>query len=472
MIFRIVIQLLLLSLFVILINIDNISFNLLSYSYLLIIIYICLSLYYLAKYRMQNLFCFETLFLLIYFIITFFKIIVIGLLDDISVAGRLFNQLYFPSKIENKSMIVSLIGFLSFILGATYANKNKLSKVSNSKSIYLILNKRINYTQVSNLLVFLLLIYIALLFILGEFKSWFQYSQNTQFDNTNIVFLTILLNVSTIIEFIRLAKFKTVSSKFLIRKINFSYAFSIIFIGGMLLISGNRNEALLIILPVFISYSIFIKQINNGTFALLLIIGAMIMIVIGLVREEGFSSTTFNNLEFGLFESTRDFGAANINTSYLIEYTDKFGPAYFSNSFLGFFSSFPFLGGIIKSVFGEGEVPSSLLTTIGMQDPKSLSGLGTSLVGDLYYTGGISFVIFYMYILGWTMSYLFNIIIIKRSFNVWLIIIYIFYFSNAIYSLRSEWIMPSRYIGFSIILVLFLFLLMNGKPYHKKPGVI
>ena len=221
------------------------------------------------------------------------------------------------------------------------------------------------------------------------------------------------------------------------------------------MISGNRNEALLIILPPVISYSIFIKYISNKYFLVLLTVGILGMSIIGLTRQTGVNVSSISNSELSLYGTARDFGVVSLNTKYLISYVDKKSPIYFNNAVSTAFSSIPFVGGLYVGMTGrKGDQRSADVTTMGMQSINNMdSGLGTSLIGDLYYTGSSWFVFIYMFLLGKFQAYLYNRFVVSKDYNIWLLLIYLFLFSNVVYSVRAEWTMPFRYLGFSLILL-------------------
>lgn len=203
-----------------------------------------------------------------------------------------------------------------------------------------------------------------------------------------------------------------------------------------------------------VCYSILVKNITNKEFLVLFLAGFLLMVFIGFTRQTGVENG-LDEMGFNLFEFTRDFGYANIDSMYLIGETDKNGVMGFNLGIINLLSAIPFLGGISVSVFGIEEFTrSAVATSEGMG--ISYTGLGTSLVGDTYYTGGIIFTSIYFYLLGRLMSYLHNRYYKRKIINIYTLVIYSFMLSNAIYCLRSEWYTSFRYIGFSIIL-LFVF---------------
>ena len=409
---------------------------------------------YIINYRKHNLFCFETIFFALYILSTFFKELIVDSLLDNSVVSSVFYT-PFPESIESKGLLLQTLALLAFLLGSIYRN-NKINvyQVNDTKNHYNILY---DFKIIVWILSFVVLLVIILLFFNGTVSSWFHYSQShNNYTNEYIVYLTVLFLVLTIFEFSNLYNHKCHSFSKLLRSINKIYLFDILTISVLLLISGNRNESLLIILPPILSYSIFIKKINNKQFLLGLLLGIGLMVVIGVTRHSGVSMHSVQNSDISLFEASRDFGLVNKNTNYLIEYTDKNKPVYFKNAILTLFSSVPFMGGVFSSIVNfDSDFRSTQITTDGMQSMQNIdSGLGTSLIGDLYYTGSLFFVLIYMFFLGWLLSYLYTKFIIKKEYNMWLLVVFLFLMSNVVYCIRAEWTMPFRYIGFSMVVML------------------
>lgn len=409
---------------------------------------IAMSVGYLYFFRRRHLFCFETIFIIIYILSTYFIEIVIMNVGAESVISSVLKRSFSPT-ISNKALLLQSLGLYCFLLGETIENR----KVRNIRKKFYI---SCDFSLCVHFMSIIVSLYLVYLFTDGTVSSWFHYSGNNngEYTNTSIVYLTILCIVYTVFEFSRLYEKGVTSFKTCILRLNKIYFANISIISTLLLISGNRNEALLILLPPIIAYCIFIKYITNKMFLTLFTIGGLSMIIIGLTRQAGVSAENIGNSELKLYESTRDFAYVDLSTKYLIEYSDEKSPIYFNNAIINMFSSVPFMGGLYTDVMGtDYDTRSVVLTTEGMQSEQNkASGLGTSLIGDLYYTGSLIFVLLYMLLFGMLMAYLFNRFTIRRSYSTWLLIIYLFLFSNCIYCVRAEWTMPIRYIGFSFFI--------------------
>lgn len=414
---------------------------------------------YIIRYRRNDIFCYETIFFILYIISVFFRDIILdNLLDDSMVSSVFYTT--FSTKVENAGIIVQSLAFIAFLLGAAHIN-NLIVRDNAEKNFQI--NK--DYSIIDSTLSIIEGIYIIYLFLSGIISTWFQYSDNvSNYSNTEIVYITVLFLVHTSVEFAQLNSkgCKSLSSFF--RNVNKVYLFEITLISGLLLISGNRNESLLILLPIIISYSIFINHISNLNFLFFLVAGAGIMVFIGVTRHDGVLNSSGEPIT--LFETARDFGFVDTNTKFLIEFVEKNGPIYYKNMFLNIVSAIPFLGGLVVFLTGlEFDIRSPELTTEGMQLARNMdSGLGTSLVGDLYYTGGFIFTIVFMYLFGLLLSKQYRRFMITREFNICSLVVYLFMFANVVYYIRAEWTMPIRYIGFSFV----IYIVLKGFEKNKK----
>lgn len=453
-------MLLLLYLYMSFTSFENISMD----RHVWLYISILASIAYLYVYRRKTLFCYETLFFAIFILGTFFnEIILENIFDDSMVSSVLFTT--FSRSVENKGVLIQMLALFGFMAFASFCNRNHIKAVSNRRieleSSFFENVKLGHSVNAMALLVFLFIIY---LYISGTFASWFHYSDsssNKAYSNLEIVYGTILFIVFTTLEFSRLYKMGCHSITAFLLKSNKFYLTEILFIAGVLLISGNRNESLLIIMPAIAAFSIMIKPISNKLFLTGVLIGGVLMVMIGLTR-------TSDNVEdqggVNAFTIARDFGVIDTNTRYLIQYTDKNTPIYFKNAFVGLLSTVPFVGGIfVDGLSIEQDIRSTVITTHGMQLADRMdSGLGTSLIGDLYYTASGIWVILFMSLYGYIVAYMHNLFVIERRFSPWWFILFAFNLSNVAYYIRAEWTMPLRYIGFSFILLLLLTL------FYKK----
>jgi len=360
-----------------------------------------------------------------------------------------FGESYLSS---DKSILVNMIAFYFFIIGGIWGNSTHTNKKQQKHRITT--TKFGSHSLVLTIITFIYFIYLA---ASGVILSWFHYSSNvTEYSNASIVYLTILLLVNSVFEFASLRQKHVESIITLIKCVNKFYLAIWIVTVSLLLLSGNRNECILILCPPLILYSILIKRITNKIVITGMLAGWLVLTVIGVVRQSGVSASSISGAEVGLYEGVRDYAVTNMCTTYLIELTDNQGAIYFNDAITGISSAIPFLGGFMNEFFPTKNERSTIVTTNGILGPNAWTGLGTSLVGDLYYYGKLPFVILYMLIFGWLISYLFTCLTKYQYFNIWYMTIYSFFFANMLYCLRAEWMMSFRYLGFGMIIILMI----------------
>lgn len=427
---------------------------------------IIIVVFYILIYRKNNLLCFETLFFLTYVLSVYFDDIILGNLTDYSnVSSVLFQS--FTDGVSLKSLIISIMALLAFIEGSIIVSDKYKWEESPNWTEYAKPICKNKYAKSSKILSVVLALYIIVLYFNQTIASWFHYSGNVmnEYSNSSIMMLTSIFLTLTIIEFLRLAGIGCNTFRSFLRNSNKVYLFDLILISGLLLISGNRNECLLILLPAILAFSIYIKKISNRQFLICFFIGAIAMTFVGVTRQTGILSDDAKQSNMTLFEYTRDFATVDMNTMYIVSYTDQKGPVYFKNATITLLSSIPFVGGLTTSIFElTPDVRSTILTTEGMQSRNNMdSGLGTSLVGDLYYTASWPFVFLYMFIFGWLMSYLYIRFTFAKKNNIFLMMLFLFNFANVVYCIRAEWTMPFRYIGFAFVIYLMIGIFQTRK---------
>lgn len=415
---------------------------------------------YLYIYRRGSLFCFETLFFVLYILSAFFTTLVVDNLGPGVTVSNLFSY-GFPSDVTNRSMLLQCLSLALFIVGCITENRKGGDRTSKGRDA-------LNYASASRLMSWATFLYVGYLCVDGTIATWFHYVNPTKdYTNTAIVYVTILMLVSTAMEFLRLTKQQYGGMGRMLRAVNKMYLFNLCVLSSLLMVSGNRNECLLILLPPIVAFGVYIRRISNRVFVIGLVAGTFLMVLVGVTRQLGVSVQTFNEQEVSVYEMTRDFACVDVNTQYLIQYTDVHGPILFTNAMTTLFSSVPLLGGVMNEVLGvQNDIRSTEITTMGMQSPDSDSGLGTALVGDLYYTGGVWFTVAFMFLFGKLMGYLTRRYTAGGDKNIWWLMVYLFMFANVVYIIRAEWTMPFRYIGFAFVVTVVFKIVSPNRQTH------
>ena len=188
------------------------------------------------------------------------------------------------------------------------------------------------------------------------------------------------------------------------------------------------------------------------------------MVVSGWSRGTGEMNVSRDN---NLYEYSKDFGFVNINTEYLISYADKNGPDLINNILIYGLSGIPFIGHVIVELAGLEFSTSAQVATDGLQVMGNDSGLGTSVIGDLYYTGLAPFVFFFMFMLGYFLSRSYYKYYYEKSVNVWGLIVYLILMANCVYFIRDMWY---RYLEIFIYDTIIISVL--GIVFQKKKATI
>lgn len=394
-------------------------------------VFLLISILFFVKYRGKNLLCFELMFLPVYFVGMFYDDLLSFMweyADNLSLIGS--------AKYVTKSAVIQMIAFLCFMYGAVTANK-KVYKEQSDWGNFLVFGKSINYKAATLFLTFLLVIVVLNIYRTGGFATWNKY-QHMEYSGEDeyqgLGHITILTTLLSIVEFVRLAKKGVHSFWEFLKKSNKIYLIITIGVTAAVIYTGKRSAALLVILPMIVSYVLFVKKLSNKQVLLGAVLGGALMIVAGLSRSTG----SMEGQVIDLASSTRDFSMTNADCTYLIKYTDEHGLYFFKSLIPTFLSGVPIIGPIIvNTVFDGPQMGSSIICTQGLGGVFATAGWGTSLVGDLYYNGGFIFVVLYMFFLGWLMSNLYNRFVINKSFDAIMLIVYILMTANAIFSYRS-----------------------------------
>lgn len=432
------------------------------------VFFIITGVWYMMRNRRDSLFCPELLFFVFGFINTFFTLIV----SDIPLGEARFFDM-FTEDIVRKSNCLSLICLSSFSIGIELANlKAKRSIYKTTSNGFR--NVPTNLISYLNIFTIILIIYIS---CTGLYQSAFKYSQIGGGESEGFFYLmftiiTALLLVTTICEFIRLRKMPirfSYKSQFMFfrKNVNKTYLFNIMLVSLFLLLTGNRNDMMMILLPVIILYHFFIEKFDNKRFLAFFGIGFCVMFLIGMTRTDEFEGQSVGD-NISLYYALRDFSAANIDQLFLVQYGETHAVAGLEYGLKVIVASIPFLSGIFIGNEGFSEAAtknSNNLTTTMMNEGGG--GMGTSLFGDLYFCGGIIFAVIYMFILGYYMTNAYSKLKKGNSINIISLIFFCTFFSNMIYVLRSTWYAMFRPIGFALIIMAVMYLIGNkNKSYN------
>lgn len=430
--------------------------------------FIITGVWYMMRNRKDSLFCPELLFFVFGFINTFFTLIVSDVPQD---EVRFFDM--FTEDIVRKSNSLSLICLSSFSIAIELAN------LKVKRSVYKVTNN--GFRNIPTNLIFYLNVFTIILiiytFLTGLYSAAFKYAQTGNSGSEGSFYLmftivTALLLVTTICEFIRLKNMSIRFSyksqfMFFLKNVNKTYLFNIMLVSLFLLLTGNRNDMMMILLPVIILYHFFIEKFDNKRFLAFFGIGFCIMFLIGMTRTDEFEGQSVGD-NISLYYALRDFSAANIDQLFLVQYGETHAVAGLEYGLKVTVASIPFLSGVFIGNEGFEDAAtknSNNLTTAMMNEGGG--GMGTSLFGDLYFCGGVIFAVIYMFILGYYIASAYSKLKNGNSISIISLVFFCTFFSNMIYLLRSTWYAMFRPIGFALVIMAVLYLIGNkNKSYN------
>jgi len=239
---------------------------------------------------------------------------------------------------------------------------------------------------------------------------------------------------------------------------------------------GDRGPALSMLLIIFSLYSIYIKKIQIYKIIPIGIVGIFLMRLIGEGRVSGVDGVDgniitrgFDSIEYsidGYYNMTLDF-VINCWTLYIgVEYVDINGMDWltFLKRLLGVV---PFLQGLVESTgLVELTSPSEIFTQIGLGDNPTW-GLGTNLISSVYIAYGLFGCVILFIMLGFIVEN-FRISLYRKN-NIFSHIIYFTLLGYAVYYPRTDFLMPLKFIVWTIviyiILVNFKFLVSKRKEF-------
>ena len=422
-------------------NIKTLSLDVLLLSWHFFVLYVIIAIFFLKKYRNVSIFSPELFFFIVFFLETFSYA---PLLYNIETANYSLNVLL--PKVNDISIIkgqcIALLGFLFYILGAVIVKKN-YSSVSNEKgySIFIFSKNHIHFFTS-------MLIIISMIW--GGYELLNKYTDSTvglTDASSFFPFLTIFIVISSVVEFLAISKKNIISFVYFFKKVNKLFCLNVFFLSVFFLLSGTRSFAFPLILPVLFLYDRFIKKMKKKYVVLMLITSFFLMLFIKDTRKNIDESV---DISMDMLSVGEDFISGNVALFYLVDYTDINGNQGGSNAILQMVSFIPFAQSFFVNVLGITNTPSS--SEIFKNNTDTTWGLGTHVIGDLYYTFGWFGVISCMFILGMLTSILYKKVNIDSP-KIGILVVYLLLLGNSLMFSRVEFFFLIRNIGFSLIIL-------------------
>lgn len=408
----------------------QVDFNI-EYTLTTIGIYLISNILYFR--RKKNIVSFEFLFALTFALACFLTYFIVE-----EGAGFAFFAFSSNPKSLVKGIALAMVGYHCYLCGLLSFKRQKVKTfIGNVEPIHTkpIMASLANWTCLMIFLVFM---------ATGGMNVLLMYSGDIDREDANIgtlLYWILSYSVAVFASFssAKFSKSGNVLSNTL--KLNKLFLVNSIIIIVFLLLSGYRSQAMQIIIPLLICYSVYVKRISAKMFFTILIAGLVVMVVIGMTRSGGDIERDVTTLYY-----FRDFNAANASLGFFVDEVSRNGVTGGSNYIPQTLSIVPFLQSIVGSFvnFDDFALSSSRYYT-GVFDTGS--GLGTNIIGDIYYTFGLVGVISIMFIMGLFCSYLSN----KK--NKYVFLMYLIFTGNSIFAARVELLYVVRMLTWGCIIL-------------------
>lgn len=416
-----------------------------TYTLVTIGIYIVSNILYFRKQK--NIVSFEFLFSLTFALSCFLTYFIVE--EGFGFAFYAFSS---NPKSLIKGIALAMIGYHCYLCGLLSFKRQKVNTLNGN--VEPIQTKPIMASLANWTCLMIFLVFMAT----GGMTVLLMYSGDIDREDANIGILLYWILSYSVAVFASFSSAKFSKSGNILSntlKLNKLFLVNSIIIIVFLLLSGYRSQVMQIIIPLLICYSVYVKRISAKMFFTILIAGLVVMVVIGMTRSGGDVESNVTTLYY-----FRDFNAANASLGFFVDEVSRNGVTGGSNYIPQTLSIVPFLQSIVGSFidFNNFALPSSKYYT-GVFDTES--GLGTNIIGDIYYTFGLIGVVSVMFIMGRFCSYLSS----KKSKYVFLM--YLIFAGNSIFAARVELLYVVRMLTWGCI-ILFAITVVARMVINKK----
>lgn len=359
-----------------------------------------------------------------------------------------FFSFYFNKNIISYSTALAGLSFSSYILGMSLIKKryNNLALINN---IYI--SKK--FVKI--------LLFISLISFLGYILTGGLYHLKNVYkgeaDINEVGLFSYFKNINSItILLLSMFVFKIKSNYY--RNIILFYLLLVVV---LILLTGSRTIVLSVISILLVSYSLFIKKIPKIGVTLFMILGSFFMNFVMVIREG--DASDLNKQKYSNFDIFSDLVWTNRNLYVLVDFADHNFYANFIPTLTSIFSPIPGFTSILNSFgYSNDLMMGGSWTTFLEFGSGSTFGLGTNIVGEMYFGFGIYGVIFISFLLGLLIMYLKN-----RLQNKYYFIIYFLFVSQAIFYPRAFYLVQLRTIVWAIAII-YIYELLSSQVFIKK----
>lgn len=364
-----------------------------TFSVVCLVIFITSSLVMLKSNCRQTLVKFEFFFLVAFF---FTNIVYAVVYYPVNPYFFLFN-LEFNEDYINKGLALSVLAISIFNIGV-YDKEGSI--VSSNRF------RRTNYTEPRFFVYLLMCMYLPVLIAAALTNQYV-----VDFTSSNVNALLVF-----VFYYILYAVFANNSTTYSIKTfLKRSHSLTLFIIIGLyvllFLYVGSRTIPLRLILLIFFLYVIYVQDLKKKYVIGLMICGGILMMAVSIFRARGeFDNSTLTSI----WDIGMDLTINNRSLYVLMEEADLHGITWGKSLLSSVAAIIPWGQSMLLDLTGWkfSEINSAAFVTdlyfSGISENVEIYGLGTNMVGDLYYAFGVPGVLLYMYILGCLMKKLYK----------------------------------------------------------------
>ncbi|MGV0947258.1 O-antigen polymerase [Empedobacter falsenii] len=408
----------------------------------ILIVFMAQNLIFFSQKTYNNLACFEFFFAFSFCLCNF-----------------IYPVFYFPIKPEfgtfafpfNKNIIsystaLAGLAYSSYLLGISHIFSLKKQK-NNIKNDF-----KINSYFIRILFGLSIITYILYIATGGLSHLSSVYAGNADFNEVGL--FSYFNNIFTI-TCLLLAMFTfKIKDKALRNSVLLYLFFAMLFV----IFTGSRTIVIGVGLILLVTYGTFIKKIPKILLLMFVGLGSMLMAFIMLFRQEDYSSNDVNQFTSG-FDIYLDLIGTNRNLYVLVDFANNNFHAYFVSITGDLLSPIPGSSGIMNFFGLPKDMMGGAFPTFLQFGTGSKFGLGTNMVGEMYFAFGIYGVIIISFLIGWLISKVKN-----NLNNVYYYVIYFIFVSHAIFYPRAPYLLQPRTLVWAM-LIIFLFQLYKKRVF-------
>ena len=302
----------------------------------------------------------------------------------------LFN-LPFNENYINKGLTLSILAVNVFNIGIYDKSRPQINKLNFIHTRY----------KEPRILVYLLMcLYLPILIVAVQANS---YVVGFTKSNVNAI-LVFVFNYILYAVFSNNNENKVYSIKSFLKESHSLLLFSIIGLYIVLFLSiGSRTIPLRLILIIFLLYVIYVRNIKNNYVLGLLLCGAILMMAVSVFRARG----DFNTENFtSVWDVGMDLTINNRSLYVLMEEADLHGVTWGKSLLSSIAAMIPWGQSLLLDITGWkiSDINSANFVTelyfSNLKYDTEKYGLGTNMIGDVYYAFGMPGVLVYMFLLG------------------------------------------------------------------------